>query len=296
MVAKSKTWFGTRGHERWIPTPAINPDYTRTGFSAEADGLNGEGFVRESDNAHNSYLLSWPVSKTRDAIRSISDFANGVFNTQNGVNLIYWIDPMAADKNVLGMGWGFPGLACSDGVPLITEANGSGRPSAIPTSTNDWYYPARSAQYTLKSTSRTLEQYIPIPPGHSAWVGIHGSPEAQDLLQVQRVNGATTIGSPVNPAILDVSTDVRVNTEFTSIDSSGIVLQFATVVSNQTFVLSGIIVQILPTGELPIPGEYISGQGHAGCQFVGKVNTTPYSAKLDRVGATARLVETGMGL
>lgn len=296
MVAKGKTWFGTRGYETWIPTPAINPEYSRANYQTSSQFTNGFFGSRESKNAHQVYMLSWSQAKTRDAIRLITDFADGVFDSVDDVNLIYWIDPMAADKNVLNQNMATCSLATEDGVSLITDADGFGQPVAVATPPNGLRYPARSARYTLTADSVTYEQYIPIPPGFSAWVGIHGSVDAQDLIVVQRVNGYIDVGAVVEPVILDVTDNTRVNTEFSSADSSGIVLKFATTVSDVTFDLSGMIVQILPTGTTPGLGDFISGQGHSGCQFIGKPGKTPLSAALDRVGATARLEETGMGL
>lgn len=291
-----KTWFGTRGFETWIPTPAINPDYSRAGWSSgEQQGINGTGFVRESKSAHNTYSLSWTPTKSRDAIRVITDFADGVFDSQDGTNLIYWIDPMAADKNVLAQGWATPALGSEDGISLVTDTTGRGRPKAVATPANTLRYPARAARYTLAATSRTLEQYIPIPPGMSAWVGIHGDAAAANILEVQPVNGYTMVGTAVKPAVLGLEV-TRVNAEFPSTLSTGIVLRFATPLPATTFTLYGLIVQILPTGTAPVGGEFISGQGHSGCQFLGKPGKTPYSAALDRVGASAKLVETGMGL
>lgn len=292
-MANRQTWFGTMGHERWIPTPAINPEYSRTGFSSEAEYLNGGGGVRESKSAHNSYILSWPPSKTREAIRSISDFADGVFDTTDGINLIHWIDPMAADLNVLNMAWSFPAQASEDGVPLVEDA----RPLAVPTLANDYKYPARSAQYTLRPGDKVLEQYIPIPPGYAAWVGIHGLPSAQGKFVIRPYNGIEPdLDTLIVPNVLAVTTSLRVNTQISSTQYSGFILKLAPVAVNSVFTISGLMVQILPIGQTPERGDFISGQGHSGCQFVGKVSRTPYSAKLNRVAATARLTETGMYL
>jgi hypothetical protein len=288
-----KTWFGTRGMETWIPTPATAPDYSRSGYSSRADLIRGGAGVRESKNAHNIYVLEWGSKRRADA-RLITDFADGVYDLQDGVNLIYWIDPMARDQNVLAQGWATPSLACEDATPLITDANGTGRPTAVAMPSNAFRYPARAAQYHQTSTSLTLEQYIPIPPGYSAWVGVHG--DTAGRMRVQRVNGYTNVGSPVVPTVLGV-TSTLVNTEFASSSSSGIVLQFVPVVGSPVdFILYGLVVQILPTGQSPVAGDFISGQGHAGCQFIGKPAKTPVSAKLDRVSLTARLEETGMDL
>jgi len=119
----------------------------------------------------------------------------------------------------------------------------------------------------------------------NAWLGVANASESTQTLM-----------GKVKPLVLDSATNVRVNTEFPQTESSGIVVKFDPVTTSKTFTLYGLIVQILPTGQAPAAGDFISGQGHSGCQFVGKPSKTPYSAKLDRVGATARLEETGMGI
>ena len=53
------------------------------------------------------------------------------------------------------------------------------------------------------------------------------------------------------------------------------------------------MVQILRTGRTPQPGGFISGQGNAGCEFDADPTQTPYNAVLDRVGMSAKLIETG---
>ncbi|MDF2915896.1 MAG: hypothetical protein K0S70_113 [Microbacterium sp.] len=293
-MSKKRTWFGTRGFETWIPTPGINPDYTRAGWSSGEQQYTGGGAgYRESKNAHNVYVLDWGISNDREAIRRITDFADGVYDLLDGVNLVYWIDPMARDANVLNQAMATPSLGCEDAPPLITDADGSGRPKAVTTPANAFRYPARSAQFTQKPSSLSYSQYIPIPPGHSAWVGVHA--DTSGIMQVQRVNGYTTVGTPVPITTLGLEANL-VNTEFTSDQSSGIVLGFTQALSTRTFTLYGLVVQILPTGVAPVAQNFISGQGHSGCQFVGKPAKTPYSAVFDRVSLTARLVETGMDL
>lgn len=291
---RGKTWFGTRGNELWVPTFTINPAYGRSGFSSTTEGINGLVWVRDSKNAHNTYVLEWTPRK-RDDMRPISDFADGVYDDQDDVNLIYWIDKMAADKNVLSQAWAVPVLGAEDARPLVSDQYERQRPTASATPTNAARYPKRAATFTQTSTSVTLEQYIPIPPGFSAWVGVHGDGAAAGRVVIQPVNGYADVGSPIVPTVLGLVT-TRVNTEIPSGVASGIVLKFAATVSPVTFTLYGLVVQILPTGQVPEIGDFISGQGHSGCQFEGKPAKTPYSSALDRVAMTARLVETGMGL
>lgn len=292
---RRQMWFGTRGHERWVPAPVINPSYERIGYAASAQYLGGGFGSRESKNAHNAYTLSWGPSKNRDQIRAITDFADGVFDATTDVDLIFWIDPMAADKNVLNQAWATPALGCSDAPPLITRSTGRGRPVAETVPSGPVRYPALGAHFLQRFDSLTREQYIPIPPGYSAWVGVHGDAAAADRVIVQRVNGYSEVGAPVAPGVLGV-VPTRVNTEFSSVDSSGIVLRFASVGMLAEYTLYGLMVQILPAGQIPDTGDFVSGQGHSGCQFIGKGTRTPYSARLDRMALTIRLEETGMYL
>jgi hypothetical protein len=294
----SKTmWFGTRGFETWVPAPAPNPSYTRPNFSVLSQYLNGGAGARQSKSAHNAYDLTITPTKKRDAWRLITDFADGVYDTQDDVNLIYWVDPMSRDKNVLNQGWATPSLASEDGVPLITKADGSGRPKAVPTPSNGYLYPARGAQYTVDAASVAIEQYIPIPPGYTAWVGIHGDASAAGIFKLQPVQGYTEVGAAVVPTVLGVTTNQIVNTSIAASGTvSGLVLRFAGVASQTVFTIYGLVVMILKNGVTPPLGNFISGQGHSGCQFIGKPTSTPYGSALDMTGGTFHLEETGMFL
>lgn len=293
---RRRTWFGTRGMETWVPTPAINPDYARSGYQARAEYLTGGAGIRASKNAHNRYTLSWGPTKSRDEVRLITDFAEHVYDTQDDIDLIYWIDPMAADKNVFAQAWATPSLGCEDAPPLITDSYGFGRPEAVSTPTNSFRFPARGARFSQDADSKTQEIYIPIPPGFAAWVGVHGDEDADERIFVQRVNGYTTVGAAVNMSTTGTLSDVRVTEEFSSAQSSGIVVGFNATDEPIQFILYGLCCQILPLGQPPVNGNWISGQGNAGCQFDGQPSKTPYSAKLDRVALTAVLEETGMDL
>lgn len=292
-MTSKRMWFGTRGFETWVPSPSINPDYGRAGWDSGVQQFtNGQAGYRGSKSAHNTYSLSWGPTNSSEAIRPITDFADGIFDGEDDVNLIYWIDPMARDKNVLPQAMAVPSLGCEDAPPLVTSATGFGRPIAVATPANRFRYPARGARFSMDPDSITYSQYIPIPPGYSAWVGVHG--DGDNIMQVRRVRGKVDQGTPI--LLRNIGLDARqVNTEVDSTEASGIVLEFAPVTSRRVFTLYGLVVQILRTGERPVGTTFISGQGHSGCQFVGKPSKTPYSAFYDRVALTARLEETGMG-
>src|SRR5690606_9549618 len=57
--------------------------------------------------------------------------------------------------------------------------------------------------------------------------------------------------------------------------------------------IDGMVAQIIPTDKAPTPTKWISGRGHSGCRFQGLPSVTGLSAALDKVSASATLIEVG---
>lgn len=282
-------WFGTRGYMRWVKCPNTEADFSPVGYSATFQYLNGGAAVRSSTGSHKTYTMDWSTL-SRDQARSITDYADGVYDTSTGVNLIYFIDPMAAGKNVLPQMWASPSQSIADGTTLVP---GQLPESVAGSNSND--YPARYVQYTANASSSTV--WIPIPPGMTAWVGFHGSATGSAGVTITPSNGLVN-GTPSLATPLDVFTTTRVADSVDSTVADGITIGLANVgiSSTDTITIAGLIVQLLPTGTTPPTGGFISGQGHSGCQFAEKPLQTPRSAALDQVALSATLIETGSWL
>lgn len=227
--------------------------------------------------------MSWPP-RSRDTYRPLLDMASGMF----GDGLIYFIDPMAMDKNVLPEHWAFPAQAALDGPVLL----GDTRPNTIQTPTNSNGYPALSVQYPTTGTSASL--YIPIPPGYVAWVGQHGSSDGVGGVRVTPIQPGDVAITPVFPSMLPVTSTTRVDTSFSGDTLQGISLDLAVSTATAVFI-SGVIVQILANGVTPAPGGFISGQGNSGCRFEQKPTQTPYSTGTpeSELAISAKLAEVG---
>jgi hypothetical protein len=286
-------WFGTRGYETWVKAPEPGGDSSRVGYSNSLQLLNGGASLRTSQAAHREYSWTWPNVSSRAQVRPIIDFAEGVFDSIDGVNLIYFIDPMVADANVLPQNWATPAQGGSDGVPLFDDDDNL--PTLVSTPANPFRYPARGAQYT-SAAQNPQSLYLPIPPGYTAWVGVHGtaSNSASGII-VQPVNGYSNAGAATIPPNLAVTTSQLVNFSVASGTASGIVLS-PSVASGDTLTLYGVVVQVIPTGQSPGTGQFISGQGHSGCLFNGHPTESPYSAPIDQIGMSAKLTEVGSWL
>jgi hypothetical protein len=274
-------WFGTRAFMQEVATPRVLSDYSRIGWEASTQYENGRRGIAASVNAHGEFFLDWGFL-SREGVRQITDYASGVY----GTGLLYWIDPVAADQNVLPQAWATPSLAGYDAIPLA----GDDRPVLSANTDQSQGYPVEKATYTLEADTVLRPVYVPIPPGHVAWVGVHGDAGAQDRVKVTPFTGATA-GTVVHPTILSVSTTTRVNTE---VEGTGLELSLDTTTPGDCPIV-GMIVQILPDGQTPATGRFISGQGHAGCRFEGRPNVVPFVIDGDNsfVQVSGKLVEVG---
>lgn len=273
-------WFGTRAYMQEVPDPDIDPDFSSLGWGEETQFVGGGLGVSSSVSSHREYYLSWTAILASEG-RQITDYADGVY----GSGLIYWLDPIAARSNALPQSWATPAQGGYDAVPLA----GSVRPTLSANADLSQGYPAEKATYTLAGDTTLRSVYIPIPPGHVAWVGVHGDAGAQDRVKVTPYTGATA-GTVVNPTILSVSTTTRVNTE---VEGTGLELSLD-ITSPGACPIVGMIVQVLPDGETPATGGFISGQGHSGCRFMGKPTRLAFKVgSPDQVSVTAKLGEVG---
>lgn len=193
-------YFGTEGNMIPVPQPAFNADFSREGWAASETTLQGGAWVRRSKASHKVYEMSWDLT-SRDALRPIMDFAEGVY----GNGRMYFLDPLAMDKNVMPQNWGTPAQACYDGPIHI----GSKRPVIVNTVTNTLRYPIESAQYTLTG-EEGREVFIPNIPGHTIWIGAHGWTLDTAAVQVSENEGAWQ-----NLPMLAVTTEVRCNRSYT---------------------------------------------------------------------------------
>jgi hypothetical protein len=276
-------WFGTMGNMAWVPCPSVESSFLRKKWSSSTEYLNGGAFVRNSVTDHRTYRLVWGID-TRENIRKVTDFASGIY----GNDLIYFCDPFAMDTNVLPASWAFPALGAQDG-PILDGTYT--RPTLTPTSANGNGYPTQSAAYTISGTP-TSKLWIPIPPGYTLHVGAHGSASG-GLVRMTPTTGVGVEGTTVSLTLLSESTTTRTNYSLSSAVANGAYIRLG---GTGSLILSGIIAQLLPTGDAATLGGYISGQGHSGCRFDGSPEEDFYSAALDQVALSANLIEVGAWL
>lgn len=277
-------YFGTKTNMQWVSDYVVDVDAQKSGWSARADFTGGGSWVRRSKVAAKQYNLSWNM-KTREELQPILDYADGVY----GDGYIYFNNPMWMDKNVLPSYWANPSQNYYDGPVVVNGV----RPTLVqnPSSTNG--YPTEYAVYNLTSSMVSPSIFIPIPPGYTAHVGVHGVLDSgsSGRVQVTPEINALQSGPSQDMGFISATSTTRTNAQFSGDQYLGITLSFRSS-SSGTIIIYGIIVQILPNGKTPERGGFINGQGQSGMQFETFPKVTEYSAGLGLVGMSAKLVET----
>lgn len=275
-------YFGNKNKMRWVKVDSPGRNQGARGYSDRLEYTNGGVALRESVNGHEEFTLTWN-RMSREEARAVIDFAFQIYGTK----IIHFLDPVVADQNVLNKAWSAPAITAKDGVPLA----GSARPSIETNADLSLDYPAEMARYDLTDTDTARSFWVPIPPGHTAHIGVHGDPGSTLGVKVQRTTAGAPSGSPTIVAVTDVDTTTRFTNSFASSgNQSGIDISLE--IDNGYIAIAGMIVQVLPTGTTPEMGGFILGQGASGCEFDGKPAVTPYSVAHDRVGLAVKLVET----
>lgn len=284
-MSNKQMWFGNQAHMQWVPCPQAGADYSAGGSAQSMGYLNGGAFRRQTLTAAKTYQLSWNLT-SRESIRAITDYAEGVY----GNGLIFWSDPFTMDQNVLTQSFATPSLGGYDGPTLDGSDE---RPELVATSANTLGYPTETAIYEMVSGEAGPRHWIPIPPKHTAWVGVHGTAGSGTAgIYITRTNGLNNTGSATLVPFTPVTSSTRVTTAVNATSTvNGIKIYLS---GSGTCNLTAIIVQILPTGQTPKTGGFISGQGHSGCAWDGMPAKEAYSSALDLAGLSASFVETGI--
>jgi hypothetical protein len=214
--ATNGVYFGTRQLMQWVSgNIAINYPASKiaTGI-ANGSFLSGGAFVRRSVSGHKEFSVTWNPS-SRDDIRTITDYADGLYGTAP----FYWLDPFAWDKNLLPQYYASPFQGIYDG-PIWSGA--PTRPVTSITPANSLLYPVESATYTVSSATNN-NVYIPIPPGYTAWVGVHGTNGTGGTVSVVAYVALGNASPAVALTMQSVTDPVLCNQQSTAFDRVSII-------------------------------------------------------------------------
>lgn len=166
-MANCKLWIGTKNRMRWVETPLSGADSTPAAWRAGGELLNGGGWVDHSWGSHKTYNYSWRNSSARQAAQLMKSYRDGAF----GRGLIYFVDPLIYDTNVLPAQWAAPSInVANEGSIQFKTAN----PVSVETYAGEHLdLPVMAARWAFEGVvaDRTHKVYIPIPEGYELMLG-----------------------------------------------------------------------------------------------------------------------------
>lgn len=152
---------------RWVETPLSGADSTPAAWRAGGELLNGGGWVDHSWGSHKTYNYSWRNSSARQAAQLMKSYRDGAF----GRGLIYFVDPLTYDTNVLPAQWAAPSInVANEGSIQFKTA----QPVSVETYAGEHLdLPVMAARWAFEGAvaERTHKVYIPIPEGYELMLG-----------------------------------------------------------------------------------------------------------------------------
>lgn len=295
-------WFGTEERAGWFATPLQGADSSPSAWGVDGTLLNGGGYAFNSFGSHKRYVYEWPQSSSPETAQMMKSYRDGTY----GRGLLYFLEPGIYRTNILPAHWADPSMSLNNEAPSLVYGND---PVAVPTSGgSSLLLPVASAQYDLSTTTpQTIPTpdssvFLPIPEGHTLFLGAFYSSSGTGGIYVTPVNPNGTLGDAVKLTEKDNSdTDVVVD-EFSG-DISGVrVWVGRTDSSSSSVTIAAMCGRLMETSDTLVPakvakmiaGPWIGGQGHSGCRFLGTpsyVTNSPVQG--GRIGFAASFVEVG---
>lgn len=267
---RNKLWFGTIGNMGWFPTPNRGADVSPTGWSAGGQLLNGGAYQFGSFNSARTYQFEWPASSERKHAQKLKAYADGTY----GRGLIYFVDPLIYDQNVLPAMWADPSMGVGfEANTLVPGIYPTALPSEAPASFEG---PSQAAFYNfgtapaqqVSDLDDSNSVFIPIPEGHVLYLGGFYSYTGTARVRYSYVSssGAVSGNTIVNPP---APSEMFSAVAFSSPGTAGIRLWVGkTSSAAATITLSFLIARLINSTSPSFgPNHWVPGQGHSGCRF-----------------------------
>jgi hypothetical protein len=297
-----KVYFGNASKQAWVKSPSSGMRASTQGWMNEQQLLNGMTFVKRSQGSHRRFEMSWFGSANSEdlslSLNTIKDFCDGVY----GDGPFFWNDPFATRSNMFSPAWAAPALSvgtnwtsiCPDGVGVTKETVTTSSISSL-VGNNTYNYPANTAKFTAPGNpnleSNKFTFYI--PTGFTLWVGMHGHHGTTGAAYLKPYK-AGVAGTPVQVTALGVNTATRVNTQISSSTADKVEFYIAKIAPSPcVFHIAGLVAQLLPTGQSPDTGAFISGRGTGALEFTSYPQIEYYSSEIGegQIGLSITMAE-----
>lgn len=272
--------IGTQHHAQMVRPPLRGAEMTPEGWGADGTYLSGGGFVRQSQDSHRTYIFEWSGARSVEEASYMQALRDGAYSKSRR-DLIYFIDPVIYDKNILPKRWAQPGILAPDSgsastpLGLVTKIEGLGLPTYPLTGAQVSSYFTSLAQFNATTEPQQGSVWIPVPPGKTLYVWAitpYDLEEGGVYIKTQNLDGSW------NPPIKSMF--------LTPVEVTGI--RGALIGTVGMFDFHAAMASFSPIT------AWSPGLGHSGCAFVGNPTWTATSGvNGGQVGYAATLKEVG---
>lgn len=207
-------WFGTINRMRWVPVPLRGANMSPIGWNEGGTLLNGGGYEDHSIGSHKEYMFEWRDTSSREAAQVMKSYRDGTF----GRGLLYFIDPLIYDRNILPAHWADPSMGIDNGARSLVAGI---HPTGITTVDGDAQdLPVTSAVYDLATIDEGYRGeyesvFIPIPPDMTLLLGSQHSATGSGAILVAVADADGTVGTEEALVPLGNDSTVMVNSSVT---------------------------------------------------------------------------------
>lgn len=259
-------WFGTEKRMGWFPSPLQGADMSPEGWNANGTLLNGGGWSRASFLTHKTFTFEWKSTSALETAAKMKAYQSGTY----GRGLIYFIDPMIYDKNVLPERWADPSILLGDeGRSLVYNVSpeeapvSGGSPMDLPVSAS--YYDLTGVTSGYRGDKDSV--FIPIPEGYVLHLGaFYSATDDGGIFASPVYNGV--VGSETKLTPLSTAGPTLLADEF--VGASGVRLWLGKDGADGTVTVTAMIGRLYKVGAAVVKtGKWVPGMGHSGCRFSG---------------------------
>jgi hypothetical protein len=286
-------YFGNTEYQTWIKAPNTGMQAGSAGYVSQHQLYNGRAYVRRSHASHRTFSPNWmgSLNSTENSLQTIKNFADGFY----GKGPFYWVDPFAANRNILPPHWASPAMITTDWPDYIPSLTKFYNPESSTTGFPSRYVAITNTDSTVESNQRVR---LIIPQGytlHFGWFKPTGG-DPVGFANPMRIDaytrGANTYNAITPTGIVIGSTTDLTNTTVDGDDYSSVDLYLNVLGGSKANILA-MIAQILPTGVSAPTGNFIAGMGTTALEFNNSPQIEYYSANINngQVGMSASLVE-----
>ena len=228
--------------------------------------LSGGGYQSNSWGTHKNYTFEWSGASSLEAAQLMKSYRDGTY----GRGLIYFIDPLTYERNVLPARLADLSMAVGDeSASLVYNASPTPLSSGATVASG---LPIGGALYNLGSVAANIRAnestFIPIPAGYTLHLtAMYSATGTGGIFATPQVSKGV-LGTTARLTANAVSATSPASHAFHSTNASGVRIWLGrTSTAASTVSAYAMIGRLVKTGRPAPTGPWVGGMGHSGARF-----------------------------